>query len=395
MANVSFLLNQFPSGGVERVTINLAPALVYEKRHRIFLFVYKLQKENLVGLDLPVTFIQLPYKPMDKRNQDLIVESVKKYRIDVFISPIISPKYLFTLKKENLCKVCYILHGVPFYELKEIENGFHIKGNLRNGLSGFLKKYLLTIPKFKLGYYHRKIKLRYQERYASFDAYGVLNDNYKNQIIQRIGKKLDNSKFFTLQNPLPPLNKELPKIARKKRVIFVGRLSYTDKRVDRLLQVWEHIESKHPEWELAIIGNGPEEKRLKQHVAYRHLSRVTFVNFTTSPEQYYMESEILCLTSDFEGCPMVLLEAQQHGCATIAFDCSYGVRDILSPNWQNGVYVPNGDIKAYAEALSRLMEDDILRRKIQKNGIENVKRFSIENSVEQYDTLIKKLCLKR
>ena len=46
----------------------------------------------------------------------------------------------------------------------------------------------------------------------------------------------------------------------------------------------------------------------------------------------------------------------------------------------------------FAEALSKLMQDDNLRRNIQKNGIENVKRFSIENSVEQYDAMIQKLC---
>ena len=40
MANISFLLNQFPSGGVERVTMNLIPDL-RAKGHRIFIFVHK------------------------------------------------------------------------------------------------------------------------------------------------------------------------------------------------------------------------------------------------------------------------------------------------------------------------------------------------------------------
>lgn len=392
MANISFLLNHFPSGGVERVTMNIIPALTHEKGHKVFIFVYKLDKEKIAEPELPVTFIQLPHKPMDKRNKDKVVESIKKYGIELFISPIISPKYLYALKEENLCKVCYILHGTPFYELKEIENSFHIKGSLREGLGGFLKKHLLTIPKFKLGYYHRKIKSKYKKRYNNFDAYGVLNDHYKELIAQAIGVTTNGSKFFTLQNPLPPLTKELPRTPRKKQVIFVGRLSYTDKRVDRLLMIWEEIYKKFPDWELTIIGEGPEEKNLKQYVSEHNLLRVHFVRFTTSPELYYKESEILCLTSDFEGCPMVLLEAQQYGCATIAFDCSYGVRDILSPNWHNGIYVSNGDIKAYAEALSRLIEDEELRCQIQQNGKKNITRFSIEKSVEQYDSLIRELC---
>ena len=123
----------------------------------------------------------------------------------------------------------------------------------------------------------------------------------------------------------------------------------------------------------------------------KRLQRVEFVGFVSSPEKLYSTSEILCLTSTIEGCPMVLLEAQLCGCATIAFDCSAGVRELLSPNWESGVYVPNGDIEAYAEALSRLMSDDELRKKIQKNGPESVRRFSVEASVQQYDALIKKI----
>lgn len=395
MANISFLLNHFPSGGVERVTMNLVPPLAHEKGHKFFIFVYKLNKEHLDGLDLPVTYIQLPHRTMDKRNLDVVVEAVKRYNIDLFISPIISPKYIFALKKLNLCKVCYILHGVPFYELKEIENGFHIKGNWGDGFGKFIKKHLLTIPKYKLGYYHRKIKSRYKKRYEYLDAFGVLNDKYKDLIAHNIGIDVDNPKFFTLQNPILPTEKALPAAERKKRVLYVGRLSYTDKRVDRLLVVWKKIYEMFPDWELVIVGSGPEEGKLQKYVGQNKLPRVDFVPFTPSPEVYYMESEILCLTSDFEGCPMVLLEAQQLGCATMAFDCSYGVRDILSPNWENGVYVPNGNIKAYAEALSRLMKDEELRRKIQKNGVENVKRFSLDKSVEQYDAMIRELCSER
>ena len=392
MANISFLLNHFPAGGVERVTINIVPKLVYEKGHKVFIFVYKLYEDKLVDYDLPVTFIQLPYRTTDKRNKVIIEESIRKYNIDLFISPIISPKYLFKLKEEGVCKVCYVLHGVPFYELKEIENGFHVKGKIRDGLGGFLKKHLLTVPKYRMGYYHRKVRSIYRKRYETFDAFGVLNDKYMRMIANEVDGDADKSKLITLQNPLPSIDYEISHSDRNKTVLFVGRLTYTDKRVDRLLKVWEQIHDLFPEWDLKIVGEGPERENLKKYVSDNNLCRVQFLDFTSSPQSYYMESEILCLTSDFEGCPMVLLEAQQHGCATIAFDCSYGVRDILSPNWENGVYVSNGDIKAYSDALSRLMSDDELRLKIKKNGIENVKRFSIEKSVEQYDALIRKLC---
>ena len=392
MANVSFLLNQFPAGGVERVTMNLISPLTYEKGHNIFIFVHILEKDKLADCDLPVTYIELPYRSNDKRNKNIIAEAIRKYNIDLFIAPIISPKYVFELRAEKLCKICYVLHSVPFYELKEMENSFKTTypGERFDKIT---KKYLLTLPKFKLGYYHKKAKNIYKERYEKLDGFAVLNDQYKEMIANAIGTTTDDPKLFTLQNPIAPIEEEISLTNRKKRIIFVGRLSFTDKRVDRLLKIWQKVYATCEEWELMIIGDGPEKKRMTRFVEKHKLPRVQFVNFTSTPEEYYKESEILCLTSDFEGCPMVLLEAQQYGCTTIAFNCSYGVQDILSPNWTNGVHIPNGDIDAYAEALIRLMKDDELRLSIKRNGIENIKRFSIEHSANQYDAMIKQLTL--
>ena len=64
---------------------------------------------------------------------------------------------------------------------------------------------------------------------------------------------------------------------------------------------------------------------------------------------------------------------------------------MLSPNWESGVCVPNNDIEAYAEYLSRLMSDDDLRASIQRNGAKMAQRFSPEQSAAQYDALIKQL----
>jgi glycosyltransferase involved in cell wall biosynthesis len=197
-----------------------------------------------------------------------------------------------------------------------------------------------------------------------------------------------------LQNPIQITGGVDLSTQREKRVIFVGRLSYWDKRIDRLLSAWKLIYNDFPEWRLSIVGEGSERNTLEKYVHDNGLQRVEFLGFTPNPQNMYTTSEILCLTSTIEGCPMVLLEAQLCGCATMAFDCSAGVRELLSPNWESGVYVPNGDIKAYAEALARLMSDDKLRSSIQQNGVENAKRFSPEKSAEQYHALIEQLMQK-
>ena len=77
--------------------------------------------------------------------------------------------------------------------------------------------------------------------------------------------------------------------------------------------------------------------------------------------------------------------------AVIAFDCSAGVREILSPSWENGVLIKPFDIKAYAEALSKLMSNDELRTQIAENGRCAVQRFSSENSLSQWRAILKEL----
>ena len=398
MANVAFLLHKFPNGGIEQVTINLVTPLVAKYGHRLFIYVHELHEENLAE-KLPVTYIELPHEGWDIKNKAFLEQSVRENQIDVLFSPQIASELVYNLRKKSLCKLVFVFHGHPFYEIKEINWYIHNKPvkhkkPIKTAFRLF-KKYMLTLPKYHLGVYGRRISKRYKDIYNNTDAFGTLFDEYSQSIASAIGiKEVASSKLYTLQNPI---NKPLAiptEEAREKRVIYVGRLSRRDKRVDRLLRIWSLVYESHPEWRLSIVGDGEDRENLEMMVAEMKLPRVEFCGFTSSPEEYYANSEILCLTSEFEGCPMVLLEAQSYGCATMAFDCSPGIRNILSPVWENGAYVANGDIEAYAEALSRLMSDDELRQKIQRNGLDNIKRFSAEESAKQYDSLINKLCSK-
>lgn len=391
MANISFLVDWFPGGGVERVIMNLAQPLS-EQGHRIFLFVHNLHTDKLAG-NLPIEYIVLPHSAHSSRNREFVAQAVKKHNIDIFFAPGRFPSYLPKLRQEwERCKLVYVLHGCPFYE--KLEKWGQIIRPKRGTLKEWMSRWLVDYPKYKLGYYDRKMTKRYRTIYNAVDAYGVLFEEYGRMVAAKVEVPYEESKCVVLQNPIELSTTAERTAQREKRVLYVGRLSYWDKRIDRLLAVWERIYERFPEWRLEIVGEGGERENLERIVREKRLQRVEFVGFVSSPEKLYSTSEILCLTSTIEGCPMVLLEAQLCGCATIAFDCSAGVRELLSPNWESGVYVPNGDIQAYAEALARLMTESNIRHNIQQNGVDNAKRFSPENSVTQYHALIEKLSIK-
>lgn len=388
MANISFMLLSFPGGGTERVIMNLAKPLT-EIGHRLFLFVHELYMDKFPEEELPITIIKLPYKVKKKGNYNTILEAVKEHNIEIFFAPICCPEYLSKLRATGLCKIAHVLHGMPLYE--KAQKLGRITKPQKFSIASWVKRKVFTKIKYKSGYYDWKILRGYKRVYRNVDAYGVLFDGYGVQLAEAMGIDYHKSHLYTLQNPIPEQDIEAAAIKREKRIAYVGRFNYWDKRLDRLLAVWKRVYAKFPEWSLVFVGDGAEGENLRKIVADDNLPRVEFLGWQNDPTHFYRTSEIMCMTSMVEGCPMSLLEAQQCGCAAIAFDCSYGVREILSPNWKYGVVVPNGDIDAYAEALTRLMSDDELRHHIQQNGPASARRFSVEASVKQYDALIKKL----
>ena len=387
MANISFLVEYFPGGGVERVLMNLAQHLT-AKGHTMYLFVRHLTQGDLPE-GLPIKYIELPYSARSSRNYDFVVDAIRKHNIEVFFAPGRFPKYLPELRSRGICKLVYVLHGCPFYET--MEKWGQIIHPKRRTIGEWLSRWLVNYPKYKLGYYHRKTAKRYRTIYDAVDAYGTLFEEYGRMVTDKLGVRYEESKCVVLQNPIDIPQESTLDTLREKRVLFVGRLSYWDKRIDRLLDVWRLVHADFPDWRLTIAGEGEELHDLQSLVRKYNLPRVEFLGFVADPTPLYASSEILCLTSSIEGCPMVLLEAQLHGCAAIAFDCCSGVREILSPNGECGLFVPNGDIEAYAKALSQLMGNEELRLSIRRNGRLSVERFSPAMSAEQYHGLISRL----
>ena len=114
---------------------------------------------------------------------------------------------------------------------------------------------------------------------------------------------MQDNKFRTFTNPCA--NDALPVVAKQKQVLYVGRLTYADKRIDRLVRVWSMVESKMPDWEFLIVGEGEYESALREQVRSLGLKRVRFCGYTSDVRPYYRDGSILMLSSTIEGWGMV------------------------------------------------------------------------------------------
>ena len=76
-----------------------------------------------------------------------------------------------------------------------------------------------------------------------------------------------------------------------------------------------------------------------------------------NPIEYYKRAKILCMTSAYEGFPLVLAEAQTFGTIPIAFNSFASITDIIKDG-DNGLLIEPFNISKYASILSELMENE-------------------------------------
>lgn len=173
-------------------------------------------------------------------------------------------------------------------------------------------------------------------------------------------------------------------------VIAVGRLDAA-KGFDRLMEAFAMVAGEHPEWQLAVVGEGPQRKNLEQYVLDRQLAgRVVFVGRVADPAIPLASADIFALPSRYEGFPNALLEAMAIGLPAVAFDGSGAVRQVIR-HGIDGIVVPEGDVSAFAAALRRLMSDAVARQRMGLQAREVADRYSLTSFFARWDAIIEEV----
>ena len=176
------------------------------------------------------------------------------------------------------------------------------------------------------------------------------------------------------------------------RVIAVGRLDY-QKGFDRLIEAWAIVQQHQlfHNWTLDIFGQGEWKEMLQAKI--KELDLQDFVTLHM-PTQYigreYADSSILVMSSNYEGFPMVMIEAMACGLPVVSFDFKCGPKDIIN-HGVNGLLVHNGDIQGLAEAMMKLMEDNKLRKRMSEQAKKIIDTYSEETVMKQWIRLFESL----
>jgi len=218
-----------------------------------------------------------------------------------------------------------------------------------------------------------------------------------------VAENCPGSRSRVIPNPVPwPLTHGRPllspaSVVREGRPLLLaaGRLS-SEKGFHRLITAFARLERRFPDWDLAIIGDGPERSALLDLAGRLGLNgRIFLPGRVGNVQDWYERAALFVLSSEFEGFPNVLVEAMACGCPAVSFDCDAGPRDIVRPGVDGLLVPPKDGAPALADALASLMSDEPLRRAMGERARAVRERFSMDSIVRQWDELFCGLQMRR
>lgn len=270
-------------------------------------------------------------------------------------------------KNLNNVKVIYTAHGFHFYK----------------GAS--LKNWLIFYPIEKwLSRYTDTLITINEEDYNT-----AINKNFKANEIKLVhGVGVDLNKF-------EPHAKDKKNQIRKEYgykeddfILFYAAELNINKHQDLLIEVVKILKDKIPNIRLLLAGNGSLENQYKKQTKEFGVDdNIEFLGYRTDINNLLMLSDVAVASSRREGMPVNVMEAMATGLPLIVTDVR-GHRDLVIDG-ENGYVVGLNDVKGFAKSIQKLYEDNELRCKFGKKGLELVQKYSLENVLKEMKLIYK------
>lgn len=181
-------------------------------------------------------------------------------------------------------------------------------------------------------------------------------------------------------------------VEKKPIVLAAGRLEdWHYKGFDLLIEAWGMLEPKIREkWTLEIAGKEtPNSIAYLKELCHQYgvVDSVKFLGFRKDIDKLMQQASIFVLSSRYEGFGLVLIEAMSQGCAPIACDYKGRQTEILG-SMDNGFICQAEDIDGLAKAITKMVNDDVLRSRMQLNALARSRFFEIDNIIHRWEKLI-------
>jgi glycosyltransferase involved in cell wall biosynthesis len=182
---------------------------------------------------------------------------------------------------------------------------------------------------------------------------------------------------------IPELRTELG-LGQGPIVSTVARLA-PFKGLEELIHGFATFQKRHPDWNLIIVGDGPDRRLLEQLAERAGAARVRFTGALArrGVARVLAASEIFCLPSRRETWGLAVNEALAAGVPVIATKRVAAAADLLDPTGA-GLVIAERDPSSICDALSVLADDPNLRVAMRERTWSAVLPFTMDAHISQF-----------
>lgn len=220
-------------------------------------------------------------------------------------------------------------------------------------------------------------------------------DKYKNNIkflwlsknSMDEAKKMGYSNSTYIYNAVRFASLERSMVTKNNKLIAITRLS-PEKRIDLMIEIAEDIfkDSKYSDWKLEIYGSGEILSELNSLIT--NSKQIVFKGLTNNPMKELLSASINLNTSLYEGFSLTILEANECGVPTVAFDFGESSSEEIIDN-KTGIIAR--DKEDYKNRLKELMDNPVKLDEFSVNAKKFSSNFQIENIIDKWISLFNSL----
>lgn len=364
-------------GGIDRVTDVLYKK--FKEEHNVYVLMLEKVAENT---DTHFYYVPNPQNEFSDENFKFAEELINDLKIDIIINQEgITPnssKFILNVNRGK-SKLISVLHS-------DLTSIYGISEKIPIWIMAKLPHKLITSLNKAMNVFFRYKYKQYWDSFAQKnDAICILDESLRKNTAKFIGFSQNTKKIFSLNNPITlQVPSSIERDKKKRTVLYVGRLS-AEKNISTLMKAWALIEKKNPNWNLIIVGEGKCKSKLIKYKETNNLQRIVFLG-QQNPIPYYTEASIFCLTSFFEGLPLVIIEAMTYGCVPVIFN-SFATAQSLVENNKNGYLISPYNTKKFASSLNFLMNHSETIEAMSSESIKKSQNYSIEKIITEWNKL--------
>jgi glycosyltransferase involved in cell wall biosynthesis len=133
---------------------------------------------------------------------------------------------------------------------------------------------------------------------------------------------------------------------------------------------------KLPDWQFDIVGDGDAYVDLKNQIEVERIPRIKLYGRQV-PNEYYKRSPIYIMTSENEGFPNTLIEAQSYAAVPIVYN-NYPICSWLLEEGNSGILIPPFNVDKMADEIINLVNNPEKHNYLMEKALENAKKFDIK-----------------